>query len=89
MVFQRRLIVGLLIAGLSMLGIKSMLGQGGDQSPDLGALSDADLKTVKIQLERTGFSEVARHIRSPFMVTGAWSTTAKAMSKKRERGMGE
>jgi hypothetical protein len=54
MAFPGRLTVGLLIAGLSLLGIKSALSQRGDQIPDLSTLSDADLKTATIQLERTG-----------------------------------
>jgi len=54
MVFQRVFMVSLLIAGLSLLVIKSALGQSSDQAPDLSSLSDADLKTVTIQLERTG-----------------------------------
>jgi Domain of unknown function (DUF6438) len=53
MVFQRHFMVSLLIAVLSLLVIKSALGQSGDQTPDLSSLSDADLKTVTIQLERT------------------------------------
>jgi hypothetical protein len=53
MLFQKRFMVSLLIAGLSLLVIKSALGHSGDQTPDLSSLSDADLKTVTIQLERT------------------------------------
>jgi hypothetical protein len=54
MVFQRLIMASLLIAGLSLLVIKSALGHSDDQTPDLSSLSDADLKTVTIQLERTG-----------------------------------
>ena len=54
LVFQRLFMVRLLITGLSLLVIKSSLGHSGDQTPDLSSLSDADLKTVTIQLERTG-----------------------------------
>jgi hypothetical protein len=54
MAFQRLFMVSLLIAGLSLLVIKSTLGHSGDQAPDLSSLSDADLKTVTIELERTG-----------------------------------
>ena len=54
MAFQRRFMVSLLVAGLSYPVIKSALGQSGDQTPDLGSLSDADLRTITIQLERTG-----------------------------------
>jgi hypothetical protein len=53
MVFQRLPVFRLLIAGLSLLVIKSALGQSGDQTPGLSSLSDPDLKTVTIQLERT------------------------------------
>ncbi len=53
MVFQRLFMVSLLVAGLSSLVFKSMLGHNGDQTPDLSYLSDADLKTVIIRLERT------------------------------------
>jgi hypothetical protein len=53
MFFQKLFMVSLLIAGLSLLVIKSALGHSGDQTPDLSSLSDADLKTVTIQLERT------------------------------------
>ena len=51
--FQRLFMVSLLIVGLSLLVIKSALSRGGDQAPDPSSLSDADLKTVTIQLERT------------------------------------
>jgi len=53
MAFQRLTMVGLLIAGLSFPVIKSTVGHSGDQTPDLSSLSDPDLKTVAIQLERT------------------------------------
>ncbi len=53
MASQRLFMVSLLIAGLSLLVIKSTLGHSSDQTPDLSSLSDADLKTVTIQLERT------------------------------------
>lgn len=51
MVF-RAIIFSLLIAVLPE-GFKSMSGQNGDQTPNLSSLSDVDLKTVTIQLERT------------------------------------
>ena len=54
MTLERPCAVGLLAVGLSLLAIGSALGQGGDQPPDLTSLSDADLKTVTIQLERSG-----------------------------------
>src|SRR5256885_16022332 len=54
MASQRLFMVGLLVMALSLPVIKSALGQSGDQTPDLSSLSDADLKTVTIQLERTG-----------------------------------
>lgn len=54
MPFQRLRVVRLLVAGLSLLVIESALCQGGDHPPDLSSLSDADLKTVTIQLERIG-----------------------------------
>jgi hypothetical protein len=53
MTFQRIFVIGLLVAGSSLLAIKLASGQGGDQPPDLNFLSDADLKTMTIQLERT------------------------------------
>ena len=54
MFLQEIFVVGLLIAGLSGLGIKSTLGQSGNLTPDLSSISDADLATLTIQLERTG-----------------------------------
>jgi hypothetical protein len=54
MVFQRLFMVSLLMAALSLLVIKSALGHSGDQTPELSSLSDTDLKTVTIQLGRTG-----------------------------------
>jgi hypothetical protein len=53
MVFQKLYIAGLLVAVLSLMAIKSTLGLGVDKTPDLSSLSDADLKTVTIELERT------------------------------------
>jgi hypothetical protein len=53
MSFQRHFAVSILIASLSLLAVKSGLGHG-EQTPDLGSLSEADLKTVTIQLERVG-----------------------------------
>jgi len=55
MSFQKLVfMVSLVAVGLSSLVIKSALSHGGDQTPDLSSLSDADLKTVAIQLERIG-----------------------------------
>jgi hypothetical protein len=54
MFFQKLFMVSLLIAGLSLLVIKLAQGYSGNQTPDLSSFSDADLKTVTIQLERTG-----------------------------------
>jgi hypothetical protein len=54
MASQTLLLVGLLIAGLSLPIIKPALDHSDDQTPDLSCLSDADLKTATIQLERTG-----------------------------------
>ena len=53
MASQKLFVASLLIAGLSLLLIKPALGHRGDQTPDLGSLSDADLKTITIHLERT------------------------------------
>jgi Domain of unknown function (DUF6438) len=53
MTFKRLLMGCLLDAGLSLPGIKSAISHSGDQSPDITSLSDADLKTVTIQMERT------------------------------------
>jgi hypothetical protein len=41
-----------IIAGISFLAVKSALSQA-DKPPDLVSLSDEDLKTITIQLERT------------------------------------
>ena len=46
-------VVTLLSAGLALLVIRLTLAQVGDQPPDLSSLSDADLKTITIQLERS------------------------------------
>jgi hypothetical protein len=46
--------VRLLVLALSLVVIESALGQSSKQPPDLSSLSDADLKTVTIQLERVG-----------------------------------
>jgi len=50
---QRLFMLTLFIAGLALLVMTLTVGQVGDQSPDLGSLSDADLKTMTIQLERS------------------------------------
>ena len=52
--FPRQFIVSILIAGLSLPVVKSALSHGSGQAPDLSSISDVDLKTVTIQLERTG-----------------------------------
>jgi hypothetical protein len=52
MAFQRLFLSSLLLAGSSLLITRALSGQGKDQSPDLNSLSDADLKTLTIQLER-------------------------------------
>jgi hypothetical protein len=54
MSFQKLFMVSLLAVGLSRLVIESAPGRGGEQTPDLSSLSDADLRTLTIQLERTG-----------------------------------
>jgi hypothetical protein len=54
MAFQRLFMVSFLVLGFSVLVIKSLATQGTDKTPDLTSLSDADLKTVTIQLERIG-----------------------------------
>jgi Domain of unknown function (DUF6438) len=54
MSFQKLLIASLLAVGLSLLVIKLASGRGGEQTPDLSSLSDADLRTLTIRLERTG-----------------------------------
>ena len=53
MSFQRHCGVSILIASLFLLVVKSGLSHGG-QTPDLSSVSEADLKTVAIQLERIG-----------------------------------
>jgi uncharacterized protein DUF6438 len=50
--FQWLFRVSLLLAGLILLVITPGSGQSGDQTPDLSSLSDADLETLTIQLER-------------------------------------
>jgi len=52
MTFEKLYMV--MLASLSLLAIKSELFQGGDRLPDLSTLSDADLKTMTIKLERIG-----------------------------------
>lgn len=55
MAFHRLFMVCVMFAGLSLLVIKAVTGhKGGGQTPELGSLPEADLKTVTIQLERTG-----------------------------------
>jgi hypothetical protein len=53
MALRRRIAVSVMIASLSLISVKSGLGHG-EQTPDLGSVSDPDLKTVTIQLERVG-----------------------------------
>ncbi|HZV88152.1 MAG TPA: DUF6438 domain-containing protein [Candidatus Binatus sp.] len=53
MAFQKHVAVTVLIASFSFLLVKSGLGHG-EQAPDLSSVSEADLKTVTIQLERVG-----------------------------------
>jgi hypothetical protein len=53
MTFKRLLTGALIVAGLSLPGIKSAISHSGDQVPDLTSLSDADLKTLTILMERT------------------------------------
>jgi Domain of unknown function (DUF6438) len=52
MTLRRAFLGSLFILGFSLLVIKSLATQGTDKTPDLTSLSDADLKTVTIQLER-------------------------------------
>jgi hypothetical protein len=52
MTFQKLFVVGL-VAGSSLLVIKFPSRQAGDQPLDLTSLSEADLTTMTIQLERT------------------------------------
>ncbi len=54
MLFQRLFIFSLLIAGLSLPVRKSALDHSSDQTPNLNSLSDADLKTLTIHIERIG-----------------------------------
>jgi hypothetical protein len=46
-------VVNALIVGLSLLFIRSAPGSNGNQTSDVSALSDADLKTITFQLQRT------------------------------------
>src|SRR5215471_1107147 len=54
MAFQRLFMVSLLIAVSSLLTIRTRFGHVGDETPSLNSLSDADLKTLTIRLERIG-----------------------------------
>ena len=54
MALRKRFIVSALIIGVSLLVLKLAIAHGGAQAPDLSSLSEADLKTITIQLERTG-----------------------------------
>ena len=53
MTLRRVCIVVLLVAICLVTAIKIVTGSPGSQTPDLSALSDADLKTVTVGLERT------------------------------------
>lgn len=53
MTFQKLSLVSFSVVGLLLLVNRSPKGQGPDHPPDLSSLSDADLKTLTIQLERT------------------------------------
>src|SRR5215467_6140087 len=52
MTFRRALFSTFCILGLSLLVIKSLPSQSTNKDPDLTSLSDDDLKTLTIQLER-------------------------------------
>jgi len=52
--FRRLFTVTVLIAISSLLALNKASGHSGDDTPNLGALSDADLKTVTVRLERIG-----------------------------------
>jgi Domain of unknown function (DUF6438) len=52
MAFQKHVAISVLITSLSLLLVRSGLGHG-EQTPDLNSISEADLKTVTIHLERT------------------------------------
>src|SRR4249920_3614788 len=52
MTVRRAFLGTFFILGLTLLVIKSLATQGTDKTPDLTSLSDADIKTVTIQLER-------------------------------------
>jgi hypothetical protein len=54
MAFHRLFIASLLIVVPSLLVIKTASGNSGDETPNLSSLSDADLKTVTVRLERIG-----------------------------------
>ena len=54
MAFQRLFMLSPLIAVSSLLAIRTVLSHAGDETPNLNALSDADLKTVTVRLERIG-----------------------------------
>lgn len=53
MAFQRLFATGSLIVGLLLLVLKLTPGQGTNKAPDVTSLSDDDLKTLTIQLERS------------------------------------
>jgi hypothetical protein len=50
---RRSSAASVVLVGLSLLPVKSGVGQRA-KTPDLGSVSDADLQTVTIQLERVG-----------------------------------
>src|SRR5690242_2922799 len=53
MSFQRFWVVGLLVACLALPAVKLGLVRGTDRLPDLRSLSEVDLKSLAIKLERT------------------------------------
>jgi hypothetical protein len=52
MALRRLFMVVVLVAIALLLAIRSGSGSQGGQAPDLGSLSDADLKTVTVSMER-------------------------------------
>jgi hypothetical protein len=53
MMLQRLSVMAFLILVLSLLAIQTPSGYRGDKTPDLTSLSDADLKAVTVNFERT------------------------------------
>lgn len=54
MAAQRLFVVAFFTVGLFLLAGQPVLGQQGDERPNLSSLSDADLKTITVRFQRVG-----------------------------------